>query len=332
MLPEALSKYVALARFDHATKHVFILPGIALALLLRGTTTDQWVWNIAIGLISAICIASANYVINEWLDREFDAHHPVKSQRASVQHALNPVLVYAWYGLLGVLGLALAATINGLFFWVSVWFLAMGVIYNVEPIRSKDKAFVDVLSESINNPIRLLLGWAMIDPHSLPPVSLLLGYWMGGAFLMNAKRMSEYRDLTATVGRETLVLYRRSFRYYTENRLVSACLMYAMFCGSFIGIFLIKYRAEYIIFLPFLGLLFAIYFGLALRPESVAQAPEKLFQSNTLMIASFVTAGVFALTTVIDMPFLEELADQRFIILGEDPLTPPFEGSGGSGG
>lgn len=310
------ARYVSLARFDHATKHVFIIPGIALAVLLRGVTVDSLLWNLVAGFVSAVCIASANYVINEWLDREFDAHHPVKSKRSSVQHPLNPTIVYAWYATLAVAGLGLAATINTVFFWVSVWFLAMGVIYNVEPLRSKDKPFLDVLSESINNPIRLLLGWAMVDPGSLPPVSLLLGYWMGGAFLMNAKRMSEYRDLVASVGRETLVLYRRSFRAYTENRLTAACLMYAMFCGSFIGIFLIKYRAEYIVFLPFLGLLFAIYFGLALRPESVAQAPEKLFKSNTLIIATALTAAVFVLTTLVDMPFLSDLADQRFIILG----------------
>jgi 4-hydroxybenzoate polyprenyltransferase len=310
-----LIHYVSLARFDHVTKHVFILPGIALALLLRDVTVANPVANVAVGLFSAICIASANYVINEWLDREFDSHHPKKSQRSAVQHSLNPVIVYAWYALLAVLGLVSAALVNTVFFWVSVWFLAMGIIYNVEPLRSKDRPFVDVLTESINNPIRLLLGWAMIDPTSLPPASLLLGYWMGGAFLMNAKRMSEFRDLVKLVGKAKLELYRKSFRAYTENRLVAACLMYAMFCGTFIGIFLIKYRTEYILFLPFLGVLFAIYFGLALKPDSLAQAPEKLFKSEVLTVASVITALVFAVTSVVDIPILEQLADQRFIIL-----------------
>ena len=34
----------------------------------------------------------------------------------------------------------------------------MGIIYNVKPIRSKDIVFIDVLSESVNNPLRFLLG------------------------------------------------------------------------------------------------------------------------------------------------------------------------------
>ncbi len=38
----------------------------------------------------------------------------------------------------------------------------MGVLYNVKPFRTKDIAYLDVLSESINNAIRLLLGWFFV--------------------------------------------------------------------------------------------------------------------------------------------------------------------------
>ena len=101
---------------------------------------------------------------------------------------------------------------------------------------------------------------------------------------------------------------------------MAACLMYASFCGSVRGIFLGKYRAEYMLFFLFLGLLFAIYFGLALKPESLAQAPEKLFKSETLMAVTVVTAIIFGVTTLVDIPFLERLAEQRFISLG--PVEP----------
>ena len=312
----SVASYLSLARLDHATKHVFILPGVALAVILRGVATQTLIGNLLLGFLSAVCIASANYVINEWLDREFDAHHPKKSKRSSVRNKLIPSLVYLEYFMFLSLGLALALFVNNTFFIVSGFFAVMGVIYNVEPLRSKDKAFLDVLSEAINNPIRLTLGWAMVDPTSLPPMSLLLGYWFGGAFLMNAKRMSEYRDLVRSVGKETLVLYRRSFRYYTENRLITACLMYAMFCGAFIGIFLIKYRAEYILFLLLLGLLFAVYFGLSLKPDSIAQEPERLFQSKVLVTVSAITGLAFLVLTVVDIPVISALSEQQFIELG----------------
>jgi 4-hydroxybenzoate polyprenyltransferase len=314
--PAGFREYLSLARLDHATKHVFILPGILLALLLRGVQTGDIVANIVLGLAAAVCIASANYVINEWLDREFDAHHPVKSARSSVRLPLSARLVYTQYAVFLALGLALAAAVNVTFLAVAALFGAMGLIYNVSPLRSKDRAVVDVLTEAINNPLRLMLGWAMVDPGTLPPASLLLGYWFGGAFLMNAKRLSEYRDLVVANGKAQLVRYRRSFAFYTENRLLTACLLYAMFCGSFTGVFLIKYRPEYALFLPFMGLLFAVYFGLALRPRSVAQEPERLFRAPLLVATTAVVTAAFLFLSVVDIPVIDSLSEQRFIAIG----------------
>ena len=63
------------------------------------------------------------------------------------------------------------------------------------PIRTKEWAYVDVLSESINNPIRLLLGWFALVTSHVPPASLAISYWMAGAFLMAVKRYAEYRHI-----------------------------------------------------------------------------------------------------------------------------------------
>src|SRR3546814_20228386 len=91
-------------------------------------------------------------------------------------------------------------------------------MYNLKPFRTKDKAYLDVISESINNPIRLTLGWTMVDPTTLPPSSLLLAYWTGGAFLMGAKRLSEYRDISTDADMQMLHRYMRSFSSSVERR------------------------------------------------------------------------------------------------------------------
>jgi hypothetical protein len=36
---------------------------------------------------------------------------------------------------------------------------------------------------------------AMVDPTTLPPSSVILLFWAGGAFLMSAKRLSEFREI-----------------------------------------------------------------------------------------------------------------------------------------
>ena len=178
---------------------------------------------------SAAAIASANYVINEWLDARYDIFHPTKSQRpGGGQGALGR---RSWFtpsmSSSPSLASALGAQVSKLFLLTSVLFLVSGIIYNVAPIRTKERVYLDVLSEALNNPIRLTLGWSMIDPTTLPPSSLLLGYWMGGAFLMTIKRFAEYRTVVATSGMENLGLYRRSFRAYTENTLLIAGFLYA---------------------------------------------------------------------------------------------------------
>ena len=314
-----LADYVSIARFDHATKHVFMVPGIVLAFLLRGParteTGSDLVFNIVVGFLAAVAVASANYVINEWLDRDFHKHHPEKSLRAAVQREMSPRIVGAWYVALLVVGLGLAATVNADFLFAATLLAISGVTYNVQPIRSKDRVYADVLSESLNNPIRLMMGWAMVDAWSLPPASLLLAFWFGGAFLMNAKRLAEYRDIAAANGTQILHLYRRSFRYYTEHKLAVANLVYALCCAFFVAIFLIKYRVEYVLLFPCIVAMFASYYSLALTPDSVARKPERLFMAKPVMATALATAVVFALTTVIDVPMLERMASQRFIPL-----------------
>ena len=312
----SLRDYLSIARFDHMTKHVFIIPGIVLAYAVHHGAAHLSIDRLLLGFASAILIASANYVINEWLDRDFDAFHPVKSQRTAVHQALSPTLVYAEYLALLLLGLLLGYQLGQLFFVASVAFGLSGITYNVEPIRTKDKVYLDVISESVNNPIRLLLGWAMVDPTALPPASLFIAYWAGGAFLMGAKRLSEYRDVVADQGVEMLHRYRKSFRSYTSENLTVSCFLYAMLSAFFIAVFLIKYRLEYIIAFPFIAGLFAIYMWLALRQGSVAQRPERLFRSRRLLAATGLAVLAVVVATFVDLPWLSSLSQPYLIKVG----------------
>ncbi|MEM1131181.1 MAG: hypothetical protein AAGH83_11770, partial [Pseudomonadota bacterium] len=178
---------------------------------------------------------------------------------------------------------------------------------------TKDRVYVDVLSESINNPLRLVMGWSMVDASTLPPASVLLAYWFGGAFLMNCKRLAEYRDIVSQGMAEQLKLYRRSFRFYSERSLMVASLTYAMLSGFFIGAFLVKYRAEYIVLLPFLTLLFAEYFRLAMISGSVARKPEKLFGARRLMSYGVLISVLFFVLTFIDLPWVGFISEPNLI-------------------
>jgi 4-hydroxybenzoate polyprenyltransferase len=311
------SDYVAIARPDHWIKHVLIIPGVAFATIMSTAGPVDYTslaGRLLACLFVAMALSSANYTINEWLDAPFDAMHPTKRARPAVQTAMSPAIVFAQYILLTSVGMLAANTLGGSFSLVAVVFAIFGVIYNVRPIRAKDRAFLDVIVESLNNPLRFLFGWFAVTPHVAPPASILLAYWFGGAFLMAAKRVSEHRAIVEAGG--SLAAYRPSFAVYTQSSLVTSCLVYAQGFAFMMAIFLLKYRIEYLVVIPLLIALFAAYMRLALTPDSAAARPEELMRQPAMMIGAAVTMALFGVLTFVDLPWLNGLTSSDLIHLG----------------
>lgn len=306
-----MKRYIKIARPDHWIKNIFILPGIVIAVLLTDGGSIGSLWGkILLGFISTCLISSANYVINEWLDAEFDKYHPVKKSRPVVEGGMAGRWVVLEYLLFIVAGLAGASAVGRYFLYTEIALLIMGVLYNVKPFRTKDIVYVDVLSESVNNMLRLLLGWFVITGNYFPPVSILAGYWMAGAFLMGTKRLAEYR----MIGNPALAgEYRRSFRQYSEQTLLGASFFYAL-CATFcMGIFMIKYRVEYVVSMPVLFWLFVHYLMMSYKKDSAVQKPEKLYREKKLLGIAAVFVLALVLLTWIDIPWLEGFSEPYLI-------------------
>ncbi|MCR5503744.1 MAG: UbiA prenyltransferase family protein [Lachnospiraceae bacterium] len=311
-----MQKYIRIARPDHWIKQLFILPGIVVAVLLTEVSyQDLKIPVLICGFLGTCLIASANYVINEWLDAPFDRYHPTKKNRPAVSEGMKKHLVYLEYAILALAGLALGIFVNRYFFAMLLWLLFMGILYNVPPVRTKDLPYLDVLSESVNNMIRLLLGWFMVIEKALPPSSILIGYWMTGAFLMAVKRFAEYRMIADP---ERAGLYRKSFFSYSEKTLLASSFFYALIANFSIGVFLVKYRIEYVICVPFIFFLFSYYIVIAYKSDSAAQKPEKLFREKKLMLIVAAVILLLLFCTLVDMPFLDTLSAHELIRLGSD--------------
>lgn len=299
-----LKNYIKIARPDHWIKNLFIIPGIIVAFLIFGKDLSfRFFIRFLIGMLATCFISSANYVINEWLDADFDKYHPVKKNRPAVTANLKFSYIMLEYAVLTIAGLGLSLMINPYFLLVEIWLLVMGLLYNVKPFRTKDISYLDVLSESVNNIIRLLLGWFIVTDSFTPPISILIGYWMCGAFLMSVKRYAEYRMINDPV---TAGLYRKSFRHYTEKSLLCSSFFYSMCATVFTSIFIIEYRLEYVLTLPMLIGLFVLYFYLAFKEDSVVQKPEKLYKEKSLLIYLLIFVLLLFILTFVDIPIMEQ--------------------------
>ncbi len=298
-------------RLDHWIKQFFIVPGIVCAFLL--TKINFSIENLLAGFFATCLIASANYVINEYLDAEFDKHHPTKKFRAAVKETMNGKIIFLLWLALTIVGLSIAALVNSYFLAMATWLWLMGIFYNVKPIRTKDLAYLDVLTESVNNMIRLLMGWfIVVEGFILPPSSIVLGYWMLGAFLMAIKRYAEYRMINNP---ELAAAYRKSFAHYSESSLLISAFFYAMCSVFFIGVFLVKYRIELVLFMPLLIGLYCYYFWLSFKKDSAVQKPEKLYHERGLMIYCLLSIIFFAVLMTIDIPALKIFTTNELIHL-----------------
>ena len=152
-----------------------------------------------------------------------------------------------------------------------------------------------------------VVSWGDDNPkwNSTLPVDLLDEHyyrspdWFAGAFLMATKRFAEYR----MIGDPSVAgLYRKSFAHYTETSLLVSSFFYAMCATFFIGVFMIKYRMEYIIAMPFVFGLFCFYLYIAFKPDSAVQKPEKLYKEKSLLLYIAVLVVILALLTFVDLP------------------------------
>ena len=304
-LTARLRAHFAIARLDHSIKNVFVLPGIAVPLSVMPTRLDSHLLtHLICGFLSVTLIASSNYVLNEVLDAPFDRLHPTKRMRPAAMGLVFVPAAYAQWLIMMIAGLLLSSLVSWQF-TVSVAALwTMGCVYNIPPIRTKDLPYIDVLSESINNPLRMLQGWYMVTTTLIPPISLLVAYWMVGAYFMALKRFSEYRqfDNPARAG-----AYRKSFKYYTERSLLVSVIFYVSASMLFLGAFIMRYRVELILSFPFVALVLSIYFYLAFDQDSAVQNPEKLYREPELLCAVIVCAAVMLALLWIDMPVVSHL-------------------------
>jgi 4-hydroxybenzoate polyprenyltransferase len=254
-------------------------------------------------------------VINEVLDAASDLSHPVKRLRPVPSGKVSVPLAYVQWLALMVIGVGLGFAVNRAFGLTMLVLWVMGCIYNIRPVRSKDLPYVDVLSESINNPLRMLGGWYMTGTLVFPPASLLISYWMVGCYFMAIKRYAEYRDIDDPA---RAAAYRKSFSYYTLQRLLVSIVFYSSAAMLFLGAFVMRYRLELILSFPLIALVMAVYLNLAFKPESAVVNPEKLYRERVLMGSVVVCSVAMILLMVIDIPLLASIFKPTGLSLNGD--------------
>lgn len=300
-----IAGHLGIARFDHWLKNAFVLPGVVVALASAPHALSiDLIWKLVAGLIAIGLIASSNYTLNEVLDAPFDRLHPRKRMRPVPSGLVNVPLAYAQWVALMMSGLGIAWAISSSYAATLAALWLMGCIYNIPPIRSKDLPYLDVLSEAINNPLRMLAGWFIVGAREVPPASLLVSYWMVGCYFMAIKRYAEIRMIGSA---ETAGAYRKSFSFYTDQRLLVSIMFYAAAAMLFLGVFIMRYKLELVLSFPLVALVMSLYLSIAFKEDSAVQAPEKLYRESRLMVSVVTCAIAMTILSLVQIPMLHHI-------------------------
>jgi len=308
-LRRLIHKFFPLLRVDHWTKNIVIITGYAFALIvLNKSVSTENLKDLIVVFIATSLASSANYVINEYLDRNTDRYHPIKKERKAVKFHYELIEILVLYSILTTISLILAGYTSRICLILLIIFLLFGILYNVPPVRLKDLAIVDIYFESLNSPVRFILGWIAVNNLTIPPASLILSFWIGGAFLMTAKRISEVNLLKNAKSTVSLEKYRKSFKYYTESNLFFVAVLNIGFTVSLLTIFALKYNPNSIIFLPVVIVLFAFYTMNTISNKTyIVENPHYLYKDRLFIGLLILGLLLYILLNILNLNFISWL-------------------------
>lgn len=147
---------------------------------------------LALGGFIAFCLlASAVYVLNDWMDREADRLHPEKRHRPIASGSLGGIGALFLGGLCLGAGAAVGAWVGTPFLQVAAGYLLLQVLYT---FALKHWVIVDVMAIAAGFVLRVVAGGAAVNV----PISnwLLLCTLLLAVFLGFAKRRAEISELS----------------------------------------------------------------------------------------------------------------------------------------
>ena len=165
------------------TKNVFVLAGVVFAGRLLDRVS---LLRAAAGFALFCAAASAVYLVNDFVDRHTDAHHPTKRLRPIASGRLSPELALVAAAALAGLALYCSAVLSRPFLSLMIGYLLLTASYN---FGLKRVFIVDAIAVAFGFVIRAAAGAAVI-PAEISPWLLTCTFQLA-LFISLGKRRHE---------------------------------------------------------------------------------------------------------------------------------------------
>lgn len=195
---------------------VFAAPAAAGELL------DPQVLRPTLLAVAAFCLASsAVYLVNDTIDREADARHPVKQHRPIASGELTPRFAVVLAVVLAVAAAVLAALASRDFLVLLAGYLVLQVLYS---LWLKHEPVLDLAVVAVGFLLRAVGGGVAAGLPLSSYFLMVAGF--GSLFIVAGKRYSELHTLGVELGtRRSLVRYSDSYLRFVWSAAAATTLM-----------------------------------------------------------------------------------------------------------
>jgi len=180
-----LKDYLTLMRPHQYVKNLIILTPAFFAVRI---TEPGTLLRSLLGVVGFSLVASAVYILNDYLDREEDRQHPKKKDRPLASGRVSPVNALLLMVLLILLSVPTFWAIDRMAFYLVSCYVCLNVLYT---FRLKHVPIIDIFIIALGFLLRIATGAALADPNIPLSMWIVLMVFLGALFLGLAKRRDD---------------------------------------------------------------------------------------------------------------------------------------------
>ena len=220
-------------------------------------------------------ISSANYKVNDIIDRKADRQHPEKKNRPIASGVISVPFALSIATIIIIASLIYAYAGGHLFFGTVIFLFAFTQVYS---FFLKEKLFLDILSIATNFVVRAVSG-AFIINVKISPWLVLCTFFLS-LYLSVGKRHAEVLYLG-----EKAVSVRKTHQYYTKE--LTTSLLNISTSSLIVSYSLYSFLSEHknlLIARPFALYAIFIYYHHIISGNKIARHPEYVFSDRRMVV------------------------------------------------
>ncbi|MBK9385059.1 MAG: hypothetical protein IPN34_09620 [Planctomycetes bacterium] len=301
MLQLWLSQQNRMLRFELGARDLAFFVGAYCATAIGVQSFALDALSVTLGWISAIAARASHAALNDAIQAERDRPDPTSGQRPVAGNPVSARAAIFWWALLSCIAIASACEVTPLFAAVALpaWFI--GSAHAASPVKAHDIEALRVVVPTLRYPLHLALGWCAIGSMQVPPLLLLLGAWMLGAFVRSSGQLGQVRSA-----------HLRGARVDERSRIATGILCsigYGLGGVLSAGIIATALRVELVLAVPFALGLAGYYLTLAQRKGSRGIAFSSLRREPIFLALAATFLAVVLNSSLSNIPGLHEWID-----------------------